>query len=132
MFEPPLTYLDIYMGATFKHFVPCNLPDGTPVPFATDGNWAARAQIRFGYGGDLILTFASDGSGQGLIAFDDNGHVILTLTSAVTSGLTSTFGPLGAPATTHVGDVEAWQISTPTDKRRITNLKVRIYPEATT
>lgn len=132
MRQVPETWLDIYAGSTFKAAIACNLSDGNPVPFATDGDWAGRALIRTSYGGTLVTSFANGSSDPGVITFDDQGHVNLAMSSTVSAALAPTFDNAGRLLTTYIGDLEVWQTTTPTDRRRITNLKVRIYPEATT
>lgn len=127
----PLTYVNIYAGSRFSEAVNCTDALGNPIPFVTDGDWVARAQFRVSYGGSLVATFASSGSADGTIGFDDVGNVTLTLPATFTQTLQPATGANLQPAVL-VGDLELWNTDTPTDKQRVTDFRVRIYPEATT
>lgn len=125
----PLTYVDIHVGSRFSESVNCTGADGNPVAFVTDGDWAGRAQFRKSYGGVLIATFVSSGSADGAVTFDDIGNVTLSLPSTFTAALQATALP---QVPVLVGDLELWNTGTPNDRQRVTDFKVRIYPEATT
>lgn len=125
----PLTYVNIYKGSRFSEAVNCTDEAGEPIPLLAQGDWAARAQFRTNYGEGLIATFDSAGGADGTITFDDLGNVTLSLPSTFTATLTATNA---VQPSVYVGDLELWNTGTPNDRQRITDFRVRIYPEATT
>ncbi len=129
--DVPLAYINIHKGGTYSEG--WNLADEVGDPLLASDGWTGRAQIRDGYGGSLIATFAASGA-DGTLAFDEEGNVTLTLPSTFTETMpvASQSGNGRANGKVYLGDLEVWQTSAPTVKYHALDFRVRVYPEVTT
>ena len=126
----PLVYVNIARGGTYTEG--WNLADEGQEPLLASDGWTGKAQVRTGYGGQLLITFTDPGDpaaadGDGTLEFDEDGNVVLILPSTFTETLPQTEG-VGF----FVGDMDIWRTSAPSVKFKALFFRVRIYPEVTT
>lgn len=115
-------------GGTFEGAFSLTDDAGDPL----DSTWRGRLEIREGYGGELVTTFAGSGA-DGLLSINDFGQVLLSLPSSHTEALTSTADSLGLNSTYYVADVEVWRVSDPAVRYKPeTPFRVFVRPEVTT
>lgn len=131
--DVPLAYINIHKGGVYSES--WNLADEAGDPLVAADGWTGKCEIRDTFGGTLIATFANPlpatSAADGLVTFDEQGNVTLSMTAVETATLTDTFNSAGN-SVVFVGDLEVWQTSAPTVKWHAIDFRVRIYPEVTT
>lgn len=99
---------------------------------ALDTTWRGRLEIRDSYGGDLLTAMAESGE-DGFLTINAAGQALVTLPSAVTEALPTTADSLGLNDRSFVGELELWNVSTPSLKYKPeTPFRVFVRPEVTT
>lgn len=128
--ERVTAYLDIDQGGTYVGAI--DLLDAAGQPLKGSDGWVARCQLRTGYGGSLVATFAASGA-DGTVVIDNFGHAVFTLPSAFTTTMTPTTDSAGQNNRVLVADIDCWRTSAPTDiYKPPVNIRARVFPEVTT
>ena len=134
--------ITIYKGGYNEESFTQTDQTGTPIDFATDGDWEARAQFRDTIGGSVIFALDSDPAAVdtvlGLITLADDGSCTFSMEASVTDGLDATSNARGRQTDHYIGDLEIWR-STNTDDggsprrfKAMPEILARVTPEVTT